>query len=424
MLASCTPKTEDNATQKAETEKPAQVAKAEAKQEEQKESDEDILFADIEESSAEIDAETITTNYKEETPIDEQLLSIAYGSYEFKRKTFEGMISNKEFLDMLKESKNAEIIKIDKEKKIVYCKQKIKAKSGKIFTYIFKYEWNEKLISLIRTKYKLVNKLKEREIKPQIIKQQVYGEILTSKNQSEDLKKKNIKKFEAYFEEYVKEHYTEEAYNGGYVLDYIKGNFTGSGKDEYIVYFDTHGFTKDLDKHSSLPEYEWKNDIDEAMCFIIDDDSIIKTYEISGVDGFFIPASLARLRSKEIGMPDIKAFGVRFFQGWINDFNQNGINEIYSINPSYMNDYSSSMCFIEFNGQSFNIRKFNFWYSFFNSVDWYKGELILEIWIPFAEWLSFDPNDGSGLFKNKWKWNAADNNYWPVYSEMLEKFDW
>lgn len=62
--------------------------------------------------------------------------------------------------------------------------------------------------------------------------------------------------------------------------------------------------------------------IERVRCFVVSEGKIISDYYISNSGGFYPGLSNDKLS-------EVKDFGFKFSQGWIADFNQNGINEIY-----------------------------------------------------------------------------------------------
>ena len=90
-------------------------------------------------------------------------------------------------------------------------------------------------------------------------------------------------------------------------MDYVKGNFTDSGKDEYIVLF-TAPFTKEeLEDGVFYLEYIY---IKYVECFIMENNKIIKMYKLPGHWGHVVPRDKTKID-----------LGEQFSFGWIADFN-------------------------------------------------------------------------------------------------------
>ena len=189
---------------------------------------------------------------------------------------------------------DVEVIKFEREKEIE-CRQKRTAKNGKDFFYSIKYEWDKIAKKFINTKYEFEQELNIGVINEKIIKKQVHGFVIESKEDPD--RESLIPMFESYMTKLDKNdkyHYTY------YVLDYIRGNFTNSGYDEYIVFF-TNDSRKEMEeagehhpnfysKNGKLSDITWKNNISDAACFIVEGNTFKKVYDIFFVGSLFLPA--------------------------------------------------------------------------------------------------------------------------------------
>ena len=142
------------------------------------------------------------------------------------------------------------------------------------------------------------------------------------------------------FEETINRKFKSENNDLIEVLYYIKGNFINSGYDEYIVFFkqgasyDNYGYEVEED-HIKYTE-----------CMVVHNDSVLQSYTISGLYGDI--GEIKKFKNK---------FGTVFFQGWIGDFNKNGINELL-VNCYIKNSRDDIMFMIEFCGDHFETYDF------------------------------------------------------------------
>ena len=308
---------------------------------------------------------------------------------------------------------DVEVIKFEREKEIE-CRQKRTAKNGKDFFYSIKYEWDKIAKKFINTKYELEQELNIGVIDEKIIKEQVHGIVIESKEDPD--KESLIPMFESYMTKLDKNdkyHYTY------YVLDYIRGNFTNSGYDEYIVFF-TDDSRKEMEeagehhpnfysKDGKLSDITWKNNICDIACFIVEGSTFKKVYDIYFRGSIFLPAyekssSLyGSLNPRQ--MPYITNFGKQFFQGWVADLNQNGINEIYIYFP-WKGTVRITMA--EFIDKDFEFKCIEILGDEFNNVDWHKKTFN-------GNYYSIELRDdtyGIIWYKEIFQWNKDDDNYW------------
>ncbi len=247
---------------------------------------------------------------------------------------------------------------LKENKDTYYGKQKLTTPKGKILEYgitykagIKKEEENTYYVSNID----LITQIDIIKTENEIIEKQVHGEICNLKN---DKDSEEIKKI---FEEYENEKYpyTDE-WNKLAVLDYVKGNFTNSGYDEYFVMFYENDGRDFIQGFNIL----------RIKCFIVSNKKILKEYYINSLGGigFHPDPNINYLDYSRNIVHKLKDFGFQFSQGWVNDFNQNGRNEIYF--ASQLNFDDPVLFIIEFDDKEF-ITNYVSTYSYeINSVDW------------------------------------------------------
>ncbi len=368
MLASCTSKTEEQATQKAETEKPAKVAKADEETQEEK--------AEPKKTSEELARQKRIKEYTD-------LLIKMKDEFLEKKKKIEKRTPARATLEELKKRKTKSnyfdngvyYINFEsciRENALYKCKQKVKLDTNNILEYevvygkkTFKFDGESadsgyiveydddkvaKSLGDFPADIKLISNVNIGKVDKEIIEDQVHGEIYSLKD---DPKAKEMIKL---FEEYESEKYPS-VNSGSYydfkVLDYIKGKFTNSGYDEYIVmmgkdYRPYNGDSKSLSR------------IDRLRCCVVDNDKIIKDYDLNACCSiYYMPKLDERDKvSTEQELKDLKNFGYLFSQGWVNDFNQNGINEMYI---SSIGAWSYEFIILEFSGKDFEINYVSPW---------------------------------------------------------------
>ena len=234
-----------------------------------------------------------------------------------------------------------------KEGDSYHCKQKVKTQNGRILDY------NLQIKKLKFRKYyavsgiELMSSIDIGNIDKKIIEQQLHEEIYDLK--TDEKKDEMIKLFEDYentqyplFKEVVHTDWDTGVKTKGYkqydmkILDYVKGNFTNSGYDEYFVMF----YEDDPD-----PEI-YDQFIERVRCFIVSEGKIINDYYITFPRGAFFWGDYTHLDLKKFDN-----FGFQFSQGRIADFNQNGINEIYF--SVLFNIEPGNVLVVEFNGNEF-----------------------------------------------------------------------
>ena len=167
-----------------------------------------------------------------------------------------------------------------KEGDVYYCKQKIKSQNGGVLEYHVKFEkdrYTHKEDSYTVSAIELSSQIDIGQISEEIIETPVHGKIY---DLAHDEKKDDIIKL---FEEYENTHYPLYHENIDLsakllkdyqikleAVDYVKGNFTDSGYDEYFVVF-----------CKEVPGPEYGQTVKRVRCFVVDEDKIIKDYYIT-----------------------------------------------------------------------------------------------------------------------------------------------
>ena len=231
-----------------------------------------------------------------------------------------------------------------------YCKQKIKSQNGGVLEYHVKFEkdrYTHKEDSYTVSAIELSSQIDIGQISEELIENQVHGSLYGMEN--DEKKDDMIKLFEEYentqyplYLEVVNTDWKTGVKTKKYkqydmrILDYVKGNFTNSGYDEYFVMF----YEDDPD-----PKI-YDQFIERVRCFVVDEDKIINDYYIIFPRGAFFWGDYTDLDLKKFDN-----FGFQFSQGRIADFNQNGINEIYF--SVLFNIEPGNILVVEFNGNEF-----------------------------------------------------------------------
>ena len=266
-----------------------------------------------------------------------------------------------------------------KEGNVYYCKQKIKSQNGGVLEYHVKFEkdrYTHKEDSYTVSTIELSSQIDIGQISEEIIETPVHGKIY---DLAHDEKKDDIIKL---FEEYENTHYplyhenidlSEKSLKDYQIkleaVDYVKGNFTDSGYDEYFVVF-----------CKEVPGPEYGQTVKRVRCFVVDEDKIIKDYYITVPSASFFPPHIERG-----GLFGLKNFGFEFSQGWVSDFNQNGKNEIYFV--THFSTGRNFLFIIEFNGEFFVTG-----YVYDNDydivgIDWYKKMIIIKDESRSGKWI-------------------------------------
>ena len=261
---------------------------------------------------------------------------------------------------------------IKKDGEFCYCKYKAPTQNGGTLDYQVTYKWYNIEQMYLPLSYDLLSENNMGRINEDLIENQVHGSVYSMEN--DEKKDEMIKLFEDYentqyplFKEVVHTDWDTGVKTIGYkqydmkILDYVKGNFTNSGYDEYFVMF----YEDDPD-----PEI-YDQFIERVRCFVVDEDKIIKDYYITVPSASFFPPHIERG-----GLFGLTNFGFEFSQGWVSDFNQNGKNEIYFV--THFSTGRNFLFIIEFNGEFFVTGYVSAEYGLdIESVDWNKKMVVL-----------------------------------------------
>ena len=175
-----------------------------------------------------------------------------------------------------------------KEGDSYHCKQKVKTQNGRILDYNLQIKKPKFRKYYAVSGIELMSSIDIGNIDKKIIEQQLHEEIYDLK--TDEKKDEMIKLFEDYentqyplFKEVVHTDWDTGVKTKGYkqydmkILDYVKGNFTNSGYDEYFVMF----YEDDPD-----PEI-YDQFIERVRCFIVSEGKIINDYYITFPRGAF-----------------------------------------------------------------------------------------------------------------------------------------
>ena len=292
-------------------------------------------------------------------------------------------------IDYLNRQKNTEIVKVDSDNKNIYCKQTLNLPSGKELIYDAVYTFYPYPKNFAYTNYELREKpvIADRQVQES---KRVHGKITEAEKDIN--KNKNIKIFERYINKYTKEYRHKTGDKLYKVLDYVKGNFSNSGKDEYIVLF-TAPFTKsELEDGIFILEYSY---IKYVECFIMENDKVIKMYKLPGHWGHVVPRDKTKID-----------LGEQFSFGWIADFNQNGINEIFVHRKEV---FGSSFFSIEFIDNRFVEIPITNRGDILKSVDWEQSKIVVET-NPFRS-LVLDSKDTRPKYFAEYQWCEKEHCY-------------
>jgi len=288
---------------------------------------------------------------------------------------------------------------IKKDGEFCYCKYKAPTQNGGTLDYQVTYKWYNIEQMYLPLSYNLLSENNMGRINEELIENQVHGSVYSMEN--DEKKDEMIKLFEDYentqyplFKEVVHTDWDTGVKTIGYkqydmrILDYVKGNFTNSGYDEYFVMF----YEDDPD-----PEI-YDQFIERVRCFVVSEGKIISDYYISNSGGFFYPG----LSNDKLS--EVEAFGFKFSQGWIADFNQNGINEIYL--AAFFNIEGGGLLMVEYNDGSF-VTGYVYGDRYdIVSVDWYKKIIIIK------------DKSGNGEWIDDYQWNDTLKEF-ILYKEQI-----
>ena len=288
---------------------------------------------------------------------------------------------------------------IKKDGEFCYCKYKAPTQNGGTLDYQVTYKWYNIEQMYLPLSYDLLSENNMGRINEDLIENQVHGSVYSMEN--DEKKDEMIKLFEDYentqyplFKEVVHTDWDTGVKTIGYkqydmkILDYVKGNFTNSGYDEYFVMF----YEDDPD-----PEI-YDQFIKRVRCFVVSEGKIISDYYISNSGGFFYPG----LSNDKLS--EVKDFGFKFSQGWIADFNQNGINEIYL--AAFFSIEGGGLLMVEYN-DGFFVTDYVYGDRYdIVSIDWYKKMIIIK------------DKSGNGEWIDDYQWNDTLKEF-ILYKEQI-----
>ena len=288
---------------------------------------------------------------------------------------------------------------VKKDGEFCYCKYKAPTQNGGTLDYQVTYKWYNIEQMYLPLSYDLLSENNMGRINEDLIENQVHGSVYSMEN--DEKKDEMIKLFEDYentqyplFKEVVHTDWDTGVKTKKYkqydmqILDYVKGNFTNSGYDEYFVMF----YEDDPD-----PEID-DQFIERVRCFVVSEGKIISDYYISNSGGFFYPG----LSNDKLS--EVKDFGFKFSQGWIADFNQNGINEIYL--AAFFSIEGGGLLMVEYNDGAF-VSGYVYGDRYdIVSVDWYKKIIIIK------------DKSGNGEWIDDYQWNDTLKEF-ILYKEQI-----
>ena len=358
---------------------PEQIKELEEKYKESKEYEEKLK-----QLGAELDKKEKILNYKFPTGITIDELA------QQKAPVLYSPADNLEFIHFYEVKKDGEFC---------YCKYKAPTQNGGTLDYQVTYKWYNIEQMYLPLSYDLLSENNMGRINEDLIENQVHGSVYSMEN--DEKKDEMIKLFEDYentqyplFKEVVHTDWDTGIKTKGYkqydmrILDYVKGNFTNSGYDEYFVMF----YEDDPD-----PEID-DQFIERVRCFVVSEGKIISDYYISNSGGFFYPG----LSNDKLS--EVKDFGFKFSQGWIADFNQNGINEIYL--AAFFSIEGGGLLMVEYNNGAF-VSGYVYGDRYdIVSVDWYKKMIIIK------------DKSGNGEWIDDYQWNDTLKEF-ILYKEQI-----
>ncbi|MGI5062606.1 clustered-type lipoprotein [Treponema denticola] len=358
---------------------PEQIKELEEKYKESKEYEEKLK-----QLGAELDKKEKILNYKFPTGITIDELA------QQKAPVLYSPADNLEFIHFYEVKKDGEFC---------YCKYKAPTQNGGTLDYQVTYKWYNIEQMYLPLSYDLLSENNMGRINEDLIENQVHGSVYSMEN--DEKKDEMIKLFEDYentqyplFKEVVHTDWDTGVKTKKYkqydmqILDYVKGNFTNSGYDEYFVMF----YEDDPD-----PEID-DQFIERVRCFVVSEGKIISDYYISNSGGFFYPG----LSNDKLS--EVKDFGFKFSQGWIADFNQNGINEIYL--AAFFSIEGGGLLMVEYNDGAF-VSGYVYGDRYdIVSIDWYKKMIIIK------------DKSGNGEWIDDYQWNDTLKEF-ILYKEQI-----
>ena len=284
---------------------------------------------------------------------------------------------------------------IEYDGKIYRCTQKVEIKPETFLEYKMTLEYNPHAEVYVVLENELITPINIGKINETTIENQVNGEILTLKDDKDSIQLIKL------FEDYEKENYPIFFSNMDKlkVLDYVKGNFTNSGYDEYVVFFSDGKTTKDY--------------ISRLHCFIVENDKIINEYPI-----VLYPDEY--LDNREIfNYTDEIKYKFSFSTGFIADLNQNDKNELY-----FQTVFVGGTDFYraEFEDDFFNINRVCLHNYNFKKLNWHIKTIVMDI---HEEYIY--SQTGSGSYSRgyaEYRWNEDLNDFILKYKKITEKYGW
>ena len=387
LLISCSKPAQESANRETTAQEETAITLPEQNESESKESGEEKSEKEREPEAQ----ETLSDGYIEVGSYFEPQESDFYINFDGNLGGIEGYFSAKKTALAIGKNdfRNGEVITVDDETQKIIYRQTIKAFSDEEVSYRAVYKYFDFSKTFEYTECALENHTINVNTESTI--EQVHGKIINAKDDPEKIYM--IELFETYINTHHPYYQSESPEKPYTVLDYIKGTFTNSGNDEYIVFF-TQG-----KKTCELTGYEYDS-TDGISCFVLKNNTVQKVYKLFCYSGIPFRSSYIVATS---------TFGEEFFEGWVADFNQNTINEIflgYFIEPFYV-FYS-----VEFNQEKDVFDTFRIGY-YIDRVqpDWDNKILKVRHTTRFA--------------LNKYvaiiQWNEADNRYWFISDKLQKK---
>ena len=285
---------------------------------------------------------------------------------------------------------------IEYDGKIYRCTQKIEIKPETFLEYKMTLEYNPHAEVYVVLENELITPINIGKINETTIENQVNGEILTLKDDKDSIQLIKL------FEDYEKENYPIFFSNMDKlkVLDYVKGNFTNSGYDEYVVFFIFDGDTK--------------NYVNILHCFIVKNDKIIQEYPI------ILPYDEEYIDNREIiHFGGELKYKFAFSTGFVADFNQNYINELY-FKTVFVGGWTFYRA--EFEDNFFNVKEVFSPPNHFSSLKWSTKTMTVDAYEEYI-YSQTDTSSGSDGYA-EFQWSEDLNDFILKYKKITEKYGW
>ena len=285
---------------------------------------------------------------------------------------------------------------IEYDGKIYRCTQKVEIKPETFLEYKMTLEYNPHAEVYVVLENELITPINIGKINETTIENQVNGEILTLKDDKDSIQLIKL------FEDYEKENYPIFFSNMDtlQVLDYVQGNFTNSGYDEYVVFFIFDGDTK--------------NYVNILHCFIVKNDKIIKEYPI------ILPYDEEYIDNREIiHFGGELKYKFAFSTGFVADFNQNDRNELY-FKTVFVGGWTFYRA--EFEDNFFNVKEVFSPPNHFSSLKWSSKTMTVDA---YEEYIYSQTDSGSGSDGYaEFQWSEDLNDFILKYKKITEKYGW